>query len=541
MIDTIADESRRAPMPFVPTAEQSAIIDAALRAPQSLMIRAYAGASKTTTLSLAAWARHDAGLRDPTLYIVFNKRNKEEAEGKDLDGRARFPPNVVIRTINGLGHAAFGRALGRRLTLDDRKLGKIITALAKRANVRLDTEEWSGIRELVSAAQRAGLVPHEFQHGQSFVKDTDATWEQLTDLFPTEQAIAFAGATLVESIKQALAGTISFDDQVYMSCCFSGAFTRFPLVLVDEAQDQTVMNIEMLRRSASRRIIAVGDEKQGVYLWRGAAAGAMDRIRALRQDWLDLALTKTFRCPKAIVQRQQAHAPGFVAADGNASGRYFSFAARAWKWQNVRDEADWEYDQGENGKVNGGTFKPSTATAVLCRHNAPLLSLAFKLLRNNVPVSMLGRDIGKGLQALLRKLVPIESANAACIELAVSGWRDREEAIAIANDLPAKAESVRDRADGLLAVLEGSRARNVQELSRALASLFDHENRSVVLSSIHRAKGLEWDTVLHLDPWRIPSKYAKGEALKQELNLKYVCETRAKRTLIEANLEDFAA
>ena len=68
----------------------------------------------------------------------------------------------------------------------------------------------------------------------------------------------------------------------------------------------------------------------------------------------------------------------------------------------------------------------------------------------------------------------------------------------------------------------------------------------LVLSTIHSAKGLEWDLVLHLDPWRVPSKYARkaaalgdATALAQEWNLKYVCETRTRHTLIEADLADF--
>ena len=46
---------------------------------------------------------------------------------------------------------------------------------------------------------------------------------------------------------------------------------------------------------------------------------------------------------------------------------------------------------------------------------------------------------------------------------------------------------------------------------------------------------------LHIDPWRVPAKRAidNPAALRQELNLKYVIETRAKHTLIEANAEGF--
>ena len=68
----------------------------------------------------------------------------------------------------------------------------------------------------------------------------------------------------------------------------------------------------------------------------------------------------------------------------------------------------------------------------------------------------------------------------------------------------------------------------------------------MTLSTIHRAKGLEWDAVLHLDPWRVPSKWALAAAaggnsapLEQEKNLIYVAETRTRDLLLQANLEDF--
>ena len=51
----------------------------------------------------------------------------------------------------------------------------------------------------------------------------------------------------------------------------------------------------------------------------------------------------------------------------------------------------------------------------------------------------------------------------------------------------------------------------------------------IQLLSGHKAKGLEWDTVYHLDPHRIPSPWSKeGEALEQEKNVRYVIETQSK-------------
>ena len=54
----------------------------------------------------------------------------------------------------------------------------------------------------------------------------------------------------------------------------------------------------------------------------------------------------------------------------------------------------------------------------------------------------------------------------------------------------------------------------------------------VTLSTIHKAKGLEWDTVWLLNKSLIPSPYAQSEkALRQEPHLLHVAITRAKLNL----------
>ncbi len=57
----------------------------------------------------------------------------------------------------------------------------------------------------------------------------------------------------------------------------------------------------------------------------------------------------------------------------------------------------------------------------------------------------------------------------------------------------------------------------------------------LVLSSIHKAKGREWERVFWLDrAGTCPSKWARQAwQQEQERNLMYVCATRAKEQLIE--------
>lgn len=511
---------------MTPTSEQAAILAAASDSSRpNLMIRAYAGCGKTSTLRLIA----EQAITEPTLYVVFNRRNREEAEGK-------FPPHVQVRTSNGLGHAAWGRALGKRLIVDDKKLGRIIRArLASIPADARDPDLWGIIKGLVESAMQAGLVPAVAGMPMSgLTPDTPDSWRSLGEETLDDTAIGLARECLISSIAEGRSGLISFDDQLYLSALFGGQFPRFPTVFADELQDQSALQHKMIARCAADRIVAVGDELQAIYAWRGADAQSMANFRKLRPAWVDLPLATTFRCPQATVRRAASHAKGFRAHDGNAEGEVIRFpgglprpdpqtaGATSWSWPDVLSRA-------QSGPIS-----------VLCRNNAPLVSLAFKLIRAGIGCSVASRDIGKGLSALAKKLGTDASV--------IAAWRERETTLALANDDASKAEGISDRAECLLAVLADipctghkDDAPTIAEIERKITALFAPSNVRVTLSSIHRAKGLEFPTVLLLDPWRIPSRFAKSPAaLAQEANLRYVAETRTQHTLILANLEDFA-
>jgi hypothetical protein len=284
-----------------------------------------------------------------------------------------------------------------------------------------------------------------------------------------------------------------------------------------------------------------------IYAFRGADSESMGKLRKLRQSWIDLPLATTFRCPKIIVDRQQHHAPGFIAFHTNPIGEAIKFLRYPPKPRatdtpplsinNLQHEEDgpqtWDWKKVESKAI--GTV------AVLCRNNAPLLKVAFKLLRENMPVTMLGRDIGKTLVALSKKVLPDDDMKSPDCVVEVNSWKDSQIALANANGQEEKVANIHDQAECLLAVIDGAKAENAAAIRWSLKEIFDRQSGHVTLSTIHRAKGLEWDTVLHIDPWRIPSKFAQQNPaqMRQEMNLLYVCETRCKKLLIEANLEDF--
>lgn len=530
-------------MKHAPTDEQAAVI-AQARASESLMIQAYAGCAKTSTLEMFA-----PRVQVPSLALAFNKRIADEL-------RPRLPGTFEVKTLNGLGHGAWSRALRGSITsvkLDDRKIGKLVGEIAKRQGAGgITTAQWGAMRGLAAAAMQAGVVPGD--EGEPLATDTPETWEELalgvgisTDDFPL--AYSVARETLVESIALARAGVICFDDQVYCPTMLGGQWPRFPLVAVDEAQDLSPLNHRMLELCSSGRLVAVGDSRQAIYAWRGADSESMQNLRRLKPGWTDLPLQMTFRCPKVVVARQQWHAPGFRAWEGCAEGSFRVAPQRAESedLEGSLEGSGWGWPQVEGwlGELAAEGI-PSPSVSVLCRNNAPLVSLAFKLIRQGIGPVMPGRDLGKGLGALVRKLGGDDEAPVVQVLGKLEAWESREIGNLVASGREHLVEGVQDRAECVRAVADGSQARTQGDLLAGLEAVFSRERGRVTLSSGHKAKGLEWDLVVHLDPWRVPSKWAKKAAgagnpsvLEQEWNLLYVIETRTKRMLVNANLEDF--
>ena len=514
-------------MSFSPTPEQSAIVAAAQRG-ENLMITAYAGCAKTTTLRLIAEALDST----PFGLLVFNRKNKVDLE-------KIMPPHAAVYTANGLGHTAWGRAIGKKLILEERKLGKLITELARDANLELGSEAWDTVRRLVTLAMQAGIVPASYPH-RPLIADTLENWANIAEdawLDAPERLIEFSRQVLTRSVKVSFDGTITYDDQVYMSAMFNGVFPRFARFMTDESQDLSPLNHIQVARAASGQLIVVGDPKQAIYAFRGADTSSMDKLRALRKQWTDLPLATTFRCPQASVARQQEHAPGFRAAADNPQGQIIANLAAespgggepTWSWPSVAALAP----------------RSGATTSMICRNNAPVLAMAFKLLRQGVGVIVLGRDIGKNLITLSKKILPEDATTASrCVEL-IDSWMDEQISLARANERESKVASINDRGECLLAVLEGGAA-SAAELRQRLTELFARERGQVTLSTIHRCKGLEYDVVIHLDSWRIPSKFARKaldagdpSQMQQELNLRYVGETRAKHVLAHGNVKEF--
>ena len=175
---------------------------------------------------------------------------------------------------------------------------------------------------------------------------------------------------------------------------------------------------------------------------------------------------------------------------------------------------------------------------ILCRNTAPLVAFAYCLLQRDVPCRILGRDIGATLISIIKKLRCIDIED---FFLKLQTWSDREADRCFKEDR--SPERIYDQAECLrfFANSLDEESRTVDSLIAKIELMFtdDPQANRVTLSTVHKAKGLEFNTVFILDREKyMPSRYAIQDWQKvQERNLLYVAVTRSKNTLIYISSE----
>jgi superfamily I DNA/RNA helicase len=290
------------------------------------------------------------------------------------------------------------------------------------------------------------------------------------------------------SIKIAYGGFIDFDDQVYMSALFGGTFQRYGRVLVDEDQDLSPVNFEMLKRSVEGWLAGVGDRWQSIYAFRGAETHGVDKLKTMF-NMKEMPLSISFRCPENIVKAVHWHVPHM---------KWFKLGGH----HSVLSSLD--------------SSKIQDNSAIICRNNAPLFNAAFALLSNKRSVSVAGSDIGPKVIKLLQK-IGADGDDSDTLLAKIEEWR--LEKVRFANN-PA---TINDTAECLkIFATWGSNLWQAIKYAEHILS----QRGSILLTTGHKAKGREWDTVYHLDPFLCRDD-------EQDKNLKYVITTRAKQELYE--------
>jgi DNA helicase-2/ATP-dependent DNA helicase PcrA len=321
---------------------------------------------------------------------------------------------------------------------------------------------------------------------------------------------------------------LDFEDQVWMPHVYDmPVWEKFQLGLVDESQDLNKVQQELVFRNCDR-ILLVGDDRQAIYGFAGADVASMENVKerllADRRGCVEMHLTVTRRCGTAIVDAAKVIVPDFEAHPANLRGEVVTMP----------------YAQAE--EAMGGR------DMVVCRTNAPLVKLCFGLLKQGRRCHIQGRDIGEGFHKLIKQsgattvdglLEWLESYEHNMLERMKKRMIVDEDALIALQDqcacLRMFAESalelhdVEEKINKVFRIKPGKRKYNEDDDEES----DDPNAEDIKLTSVHRAKGLEAQTVWIIRPEKMPHPKAKTEWAKlQEMNLKYVAYTRAISKLV---------
>lgn len=478
-------------MTFIkPSHYQSAIFNEVSHGTSHLVIQARAGTGKTTTMIQAAQNHIPAHLS--VGFFAFNKSIAAELTAR------LTRKNCEAKTFHSYGNSALYRAFGR-LKIQAGRVAEHV----RQEYPKLERAERAAIVKAVSLAKG------------SLAKTVDdvLSLDDEHTLFHEDRRERHARATLaVLDWCRDVRSSIDFDDMVWLPVVHNVRTWQYDRVIIDETQDLNACQLELALRACKRRgrIIAVGDPAQAIYRFRGADSAAMERIQT-RLDAKVLPLSRTYRCAKAIVREARPYVTDYEAAETNPEG--------------IVREID--VDDIEN-EIKIGDF-------LLSRSNAPLIALCLDLLVAGLPAAVAGRDVGEGLRKLIASSQAQDPAELAAW---VATWRVREIQKAILRDPEANTDPIDDRADCILAIADGCETL-AEVVSRCEALFADGrpEDR-IMLSSTHKAKGLERDRVFVLRDTYLRRRKNMSRAQEQEeRNLFYVAITRAKTELIYVNGE----
>lgn len=488
------------------------------------LVKAVAGSGKTTTLIEAV-----RRMKGSVAFLAYNKKIAAEIQSR-LEG-VTTQARVRAGTFHSFGYGAIMKALpGTKM--DEKKMLKIAAA----EEVPMELQPF--ILQCVSLAKQSAI-------GVVTSFDDDASWQRLVSHYDLEDALLsnpfkrdeFSEAEMDARVQEGLKWArlllkksvdldkigFDFDDMLYAPLVHDMKMWGNQWVLVDEAQDTNPARRAFAKKilAPGGRLLAVGDPHQAIYGFTGADNDALDII-AREFSAISLPLTVSYRCAKAVVAQAQTVVSHIQSAPSAAEGSFGMIT------------------QGEFVSDHHAGLGPQDA--VLCRNTKPLVELAFGLIQKGIGCHVEGKDIGRGLIALVKKWKKAVTVGDLIDRLEDHLQKQTERLLAKGQEM--KAESLADRVETIKVIASGlSDDAPLGELVARINDLFEDTepgtpSRHVTLSTVHKSKGREWERVYIYGRNKfMPSKFARQQwQMEQEINLQYVAITRAKLWLWEVTV-----
>ncbi|XP_015207870.2 F-box DNA helicase 1 isoform X1 [Lepisosteus oculatus] len=490
------------------THEQQQILNHDIDSRHVVKIMAFAGTGKTSTL--IEYAKQRPLLR--FLYAAFNKSVATQASQV-------FTSNVDCKTIHSLAFREVGSKYHKLKKLNPYSLNpftvawilpkgrggfvraKLVTQTLKTFFASADdtiTVDHVPMRYKNTNGQYA-FVEHEEK--LKIVHDTDGIWERMKELKGTREQGHY----------------MTHDGYLKLWQLQRPRLYRYDAIFIDEAQDCTPAIMDIVLSQPCGKIL-VGDPHQQIYTFRGAV-NALNEVPHTHIYYL----TQSFRFGPEIA---------YIGAT------ILDICKKVKKTL---------VGGNQEGSVTGTT---AGKVAILSRSNTMVFDEAVRVTECNPPpkIHIVGGVDNFGLRKILDiwiLLQPEEERKQKNLEIvdkfirnfcrtSLRGYKGLKEYASTAED---------GELEGKITMVEKYNHRIPELVNRIEnCSVSDPASADFILGTVHKAKGLEFDTVVVTDDFikvpcarhnlqRLP-RFGDGSVPDDEWNLLYVAVTRARKNLV---------
>ena len=500
---------------YEPSQYQKAIFDYIQHEKGNLVVEAAAGSGKTYTLVKAL------SLIPQDKRVLMTAFNKDIV--KELTKKVKEFPNVEVRTLHGLGMILTTRGLG---------IGGMKPEGYK--YTQLIYNHWQDLTKTninkLSRNARKSFVENTkklVDFGRFYLATTRSEMIELMTKYDIPCVADEVDVALkVMTIGGKNLDSIDYTDMIWMPHIYDLHLQEceYDFIMVDECQDLNVAERNLVLRCLKEggRLIAVGDSNQCIYGFSGSDPDSFRAIQSI-PNTVSMPLSISYRCPESVVKFAQNLVPSIEAKQGAEEGVILDCVS---------------LDDVHDGDM------------VLCRNNAPLLQVYCKLLEQGKRAYIRGSDVGKNLQNIVigthkDYLYTNLKRDGVFIRLYEDLFNSRKaimERYGISQEDAMKHETIQAKLDMIRALeVLGADLTTTEELTKKIEDIFPKNDKGegIMLSTVHKAKGLEADNVFIACASLMPSKSALDEwQVQQERNLMYVAYTRAKKVLGFLNEEE---
>jgi len=462
------------------TQEQEEIVKVDFKNIKILLVNAYAGTGKTSTLVDFCEVRKGRKI----LYMAYNNSMAKEAKIKFK----HLSSYVVVKTTHSLAYAQFGKNKKSRFELGNLRAMDLMSfcgdldekeqyyyaylllkLIREFCNSKLTMQEY--ITYLSGSAREWG---RENRASLNFILDKlPFVWEQLeTD------------------------DTLPYEHDFYLKKYqLSKPKLYFDFILVDEAQDINGCIIDIVLNQTAKKVF-IGDTYQSIYKFRGAT-DSLEKLSNL-EGVKTLFLTQSFRCPRT------------VSAIAN---QYLDLlrAPRPFK-----------------GTLIQNNTIPRQVT-VIARTNAKLFDFALENIDQKLYF------VGGIKSYNFQDLIDMQNLIWGKTDYIRNGFIKKFQDLSELEDYATETNEV-DLKVKITTVKKYMKQKIYELVDEIKSNLAEkEEDADLILTTGHKSKGLEWDHVEILDDFTNLKEILEGEdelvVAKEELNLLYVAITRSKQLL----------